>query len=165
MELIPRLLLLKWYYVVSQNNMLNMLFLNYTCINTCIKQYQIAAERSKPIHICLPEHIPMQWDFSPCNFLLSLQGWMTVCCSTLRRLRERRWEETSCFVSPTRSWRSWGSPASDTRSSSWRLWTYSVPWWVLHPFHSVISFPSRAGLQPVVTKLFFSYLVLSSGEW
>lgn len=88
-------------------------------------------------------------DSSPCQVglnvcvcvCLSLQGWMTVSSSTSRLLRGRKSGETSCCGSPTRSWRTWGCPGSDTRSSSWRPWTCCVLWWVPAP-HSV--FPAVA---------------------
>lgn len=87
--------------------------------------YDAASKQSHPEQLC--------WRFFCCSVWF-LQAWTTACSNTLRPLRRRKWGETSCCESPTRSWRIWECPELATRSWYWRLWTYSVLWWV-HASH------------------------------
>lgn len=83
--------------------------------------------------------------YEPCSLLhcVDPKVWTTASSSTSKPLREKKLAVTSCCESPTRSWRTWECPGSATRSSYWKLWTYSVLWWVLgpHPAFPSQSFP------------------------
>lgn len=84
--------------------------------------------------------------YQPCSRCVVPKAWTTASSSTSKPLREKKSAGTSCCESPTRSWRIWECPGSAIRNLYWRLWTYSVLWWVLgaHPaFPSAVEPPSK----------------------
>lgn len=66
------------------------------------------------------------------------QDWTTACSSTSRPSRRRKSGGTSCCESPTRNLRIWECLELATRSWYWRLWTFSVLWWV-QASHAVVT--------------------------
>lgn len=92
----------------------------------------------------------------PCSHSLAPKVWTTASSSTSKPLREKKLAATSCCGSPTRSWRTWECPGSAIRSSYWRLWTYSVLWWVLgpHPAFPFQSSPSPLKSPPPKSVMF-----------
>lgn len=94
------------------------------------------------------EHVTHMWvSYQPCSRCVVPKAWTTASSSTSKPLREKKLAGTSCCESPTRSWRIWECPGSAIRNLYWRLWTYSVLWWVLGA-HPAFPFQSFSALEP-----------------
>lgn len=94
------------------------------------------------------EHVTHMWvSYQPCSRCVVPKAWTTASSSTSKPLREKKLAGTSCCESPTRSWRIWECPGSAIRNLYWRLWTYSVLWWVLGA-HPAFPFQSFSAVEP-----------------